>query len=469
MIIAVSVFFTIFLLAGCGISLISLIRALFVLFPDVSWGDCSKSVNHLPPGTIGIVIQGDGAVQSSQAGIVQIGVRFLDMGQRCMSPHAFFPLIMIDGNESYENLKHNCVRLSAEIATMNSTFTIRHPISTQDLKVVFHCSSDQKFLCTLFVIPGGKMCILCDVRSDQLASASSAIAASPRYAGADPIFPSSVLPFDEHHVVPDNLHQGMRCADRQMVLWVDSSSASVVSSSSVRAKFTQVIHDIGFQNFEFVKEKNARTFSFRNLSSDATLKVFQSITSDQVRSIFEESKLSDQAIEQIIKINQFLVRSLELLNTWKPTNEQISQLEEATRSFNEEFLKQWGGGDYCNYLHLLSFHAKKSLRFFGNTLCFTCHAMEECNHLDNLLFFNATNHKYRHLNQDDVLTNIMETRLRICLNPVLQSAAPFTCPIDCFPAQTLAGLRRHATASKHTNIEEIVITAQQAAQAEEAE
>ena len=454
---------------GYGVSVVALLKSLFSLLSDVTWGDCSKSVIHVPANTIGLVLQGDGAPQSSRSGIVQIGLRFLDMGPRCMSPHSVFPLVIFSGEETYENIKHNTRVLSAEMSSMGADFSISSPTSPVPLRAMWHSSSDQSFLCKIYGIPSGRGCVKCSVDSNELSSAEAAKDAHERKAGTQhaPIFPSSVLPYDKMHVATDSLHEGMRSGDRQWDLWLDSSSASAASSSSVRAKISEVVHRHGFLNFEFVNEKNGHTFKYQNFSSDSKLKLFQVIDDEEIRSIFNECKMNEADIEQIIVINHLLMVSLEILNTWMPSADKIAHFQSITKKLNQEFLKKWGEADYCNYLHLLSFHAGEELTFFGNTLCFSCHALEECNHFDNQIFFNGTNHKFCNINDNDLNKGILEYRLRHSLNRFAKPVATFICPVDCFPAKTLSGLRRHAIAAKHDNIDELIRKAQQEAEAEE--
>lgn len=437
--------------------------------PDVPWGDCSNSVIHIPPQTLGLVLQGDGAVQSSRSGIVQIGLRFLDMGPICMSPRSIFPVVIFAGDEVYENIKHNTERLSAEMSAMGADFSIPSPNYPGFLRAMWHSSSDQAFSCKIFGIPAGRGCVKCVVDSNELSSAEAAEEASERKAGTQraPIFPPSVLPYDNQHVATDSLHEGMRSGDRQWDLWLDSSSASAVSSASVRTKITEIVHHHGFLNFEFVKEKSGRSFKYQNFSSDSKLKLFQKISDDEVRSIFNECKMNEADIQQIIVINRLLVESLKLLNTWKPSPEKIAHFQSLTKSLNQEFLKKWGEADYCNYLHILSFHSGDDMAFFGNMLCFSCHALEECNHFDNQIFFDGTNHKFFNVNDNDINKGIIEHRLRRSLNRFAKPVDTFICPVDCLPAKTLSGLRRHAIAAQHENIEELINKAQQDAEAEE--
>jgi hypothetical protein len=443
----------------CGVSFLSVLSAFMKAFPHHSWGDCSSTISNAAASTIYVVLQGDGAEQSSTHTVVQISFRLLDLSHSCMSPHVLLPLVLFDGGDTHENIYYYTQNLRAELHARTSQFTVPHPISHCPLHALFHLGGDQKFMRAWFDLPGGKGCPFCDIDPTELASAVAAAEADVRVSNTStPILDDDILPLEVSRVIPDDLHLNLRASDRQFDLDLERSGALELRATAARAVIASVIHELGFANFEFfLPSSTSQAYSYRGITSDNKYHILCSLTKDQLCRFFNSSpnaaRFNEERLNRIWNINCLLVKALEIAGTWHPSEEKVAEFHQTKESYRVEFLKEWSGNDFCNYLHILTDHIHQVLEQHHNLLCFSCHALERNNFMWTILFHDATNHKGDTAGTDTVLQTMLQHRLRILFNPESHILSPHTCPIERHGTETVAGLRKHIQ-SVHKDIAE---------------
>lgn len=447
--------------SGCGVTLQSLLLTHMRMFPDFAWDRVSECVCNLPNDSLHGVLQGDGS-QQGQMAIVQFSIYFLNHGRDCISPLLHFPLVLFFGPESYENIQHNFRRLKVEIESMASNFVITHPITGKQFHFDIRFSSDLKMICTFCGLPHGKVCPFCKVLTSQLASAQSAAVAQPRCVGEThlPILSEAILPLDIQHIIEDVLHCEHRCSDKMFDLLAEAASVlnSLAKFKPVRQFFIDLVRETAAPHFDICKSQTSGAFEFRNIDSDQKLHFAQNVTLEQIQKLFSFDSQDNSNIQTDEIFNAFsaLSQGLKIAHTWLPSSAQIAEFKVLVAKFNESFLEQWGGADFCVYMHIFIFHLYAILAEYGNAMCFSCFANEKVNDINKHIFFAATNHRNNTAGKDDVLKAVLFHRLRMLLNPFSPSIPHFICPQCNLPCVSLSGLIRHIQRSPHNDREELI-------------
>lgn len=307
----------------------------------------------------------------------------------------------------------------------------------------------------------GKGCIVCKASAAQLASpvteGPDAVVFERRQGGETHAIPlnSKVLPFDDVHIIFDVLHAQHRDADRLWILILETLKALDVRTSydDVRRLLVQIVRSNGARNFKITKNQESKCYECRNIASDMKFSVLHKLTLEQLQSLFNlhEEENQDIQVEQIFNSIRYLTEAMKIANKWRPSPAEITQFTELTRNFNLSFLEQWGGNDFCNYLHITTTHLPALLSKYENLLCFSCYANEKINDINNEIFFYGTNRRANTEGEDDPQMAVLLHRLRTLFNPFSHSLPKFTCPQDGQHFLSFPGLRRHITSTPHSD------------------
>ena len=414
---------------------------------------------------IQVKLTGDGTNIGKRLHVINVTFTILDEGAKAMAADGNHLVAIIKVTENYDKLAIALADIRKDVESLKHV-----SVGTDCFEIEWFLGGDWKFLaciCGLGAATAIHPCIWCkcplydkyDGRNEWSLYDKSKGARSiqeiqqqlnirsrsgERYnVKHSPLFPS--IPLD--HVVIDSLHLFLRISDtliNLLILELQRQDAvdkkKKFNDGFERSKYKHMagwetyLNDTLKIPFNWFVCKDSKKLKWRDLTGPEKQKLFRNINISQVLPNHQKCGQISQLWKQFLTI-------IDMLSSHNP---QLSkeQIQDASKSFLEQFLKLYHTKHVTPYIHALVWHVPEFIQLYGNISPFTQQGLEKLNDKTTKNFFRSTNQRgLDSLKQIVNKSNRMEyledlgcqrdTRSITCRNCNLQGHNIKTCLAKC--------------------------------------
>ena len=365
---------------------------------------------------IRVKLTGDGTNIGKRLHVINVTFTVLDEGALAQAADGNHLIDVIKESENYDKLSKALADIRRDVESLKYL-----SFGTERFEIEWFLGGDWKFLacvCGLGAAHATHPCIWCkctlydkyDGRKEWSLSDVSKGARSieeiqqqvnarsrtvERYNSKKaPLFPS--IPID--HVVIDSLHLFLRISDNLINLLIQElqrqdaiDKKKTFTDGCERSKYKHMagwetyLNDTLKIPFNWFICEESKKLKWRDLTGPEKQKLFRNIDLTQ---ILPGHQKCDQ-------ISQLWKQFLTITNMLSSTSPQQSkeEIQEASKSFLEQFLKLYHTKHVTPYMHALVWHVPEFIQMYGNITPFTQQGLEKLNDKTTKDYFRSTNQR----------------------------------------------------------------------------
>lgn len=380
---------------------------------------------------IRVKLSGDGTNIGKRLHVINVTFTVLDEGTLAQAAGGNHLIAVIKEPENYETLSKALTDIRKDVESLKHL-----SVGTEQFEIEWFLGGDWKFLacvCGLGAAHATYPCIWCkcplydkyDGRKEWSLTDVSKGARSieeiqqqvntrsrtvEKYNSKHaPLFPS--IPID--HVVIDSLHLFLRISDNLINLVIQElrrqdalDKNKTFNDGFNRSKYKHMagwetyLNDTLKIPFNWFVCKDSKKLKWRDLTGPEKQKLFRNIDFTRVLPNHQKSDQISQLWKQFLTIANMLSSTI--------PQQSKEEIQEASKSFLEQFLKLYHTKHVTPYMHALVWHVPEFIQMYGTISSFTQQGLEKLNDKTTKDFFRSTNQRGM-----DALKQIVQKRNRI--------------------------------------------------------